>query len=166
MTWFKPNKEHIHWQEICNSINFIITKGYGHKIVIGTDSQPIGNKTVVVVAVCIISDMPGFERTFFYSKERINKFKDLYSRVSYETQKSIEVANSLRNHTYSLLESLNISIHLDVSSDKSKAKTSKYSRGLVSLVKAYDYPDVEVKPNSWAASSIADKYTKGCKPND
>jgi predicted RNase H-related nuclease YkuK (DUF458 family) len=161
MAWFKPDKEFTHWQEICNNINYMINNGYHHKIIIGTDSQTVAKKTVVVVALCIVSDMPGFEKIFYYSKEKVDKFKDLHSRVAYETQKSIEVANSLKQYTTSLLDNLNIAIHLDVSSDKSKEKTSRYSNGLISLVRACDYPHVEVKPNSWAASSVAHKYTKG-----
>lgn len=166
MKWFKPNKEHITWQEISNTINYIVSRGYDHQVIVGTDSQPVGNKTVLVVAICILSDAPGYHRTFFYGKERISKFKDLYSRISYETNRSIEVANDLRNYASPLFNKLNLSIHLDVSSDLAKTKTSKYANSLVNLVKAYNYPDVEVKPNSWAASSIADKYTKGYKPCD
>ena len=97
--------------------------------------------------------------------EGVEKFKNLYSRISYETQLSIQTANSLREYTSSMSNDLNISIHLDVSSEKAKAKTSKYSNNLINLVKAYDFPNVEVKPNSWAASSVADKYTKGFQSN-
>ena len=165
MKWFKPNKTHINWQEICNNINYLVNNNYDHQIIIGTDSQPVANKTVVVVAVCILSDMEGFKRTFYYGKERVEKFKNLYSRISYETQLSIQTANSLREYTSSMSNDLNISIHLDVSSEKAKAKTSKYSNNLINLVKAYDFPNVEVKPNSWAASSVADKYTKGFQSN-
>lgn len=165
MKWFKPNKAHINWQEICNNINYLVNSNYDHQIIIGTDSQPVANKTVVVVAVCILSDMEGFKRTFYYGKERVEKFKNLYSRISYETQLSIQTANNLREYTSSMSNDLNISIHLDVSSEKAKAKTSKYSNNLINLVKAYDFPNVEVKPNSWAASSVADKYTKGFESN-
>ncbi len=161
MKWFKPDGQHIHWQEICNNINFMINQGYDHNISIGTDSQNITGNTVVAVAICILSDMPDFDRTFYYGREKINQFKNLYSRISYETQLSIHTANSLRNYTQSMQNNLNISIHLDVSSETAKNKTSKFSNGLISLVRAYDYPHVEVKPNSWAASSVADKYTKG-----
>ena len=166
MKWFKPNKEHINWQEICNNINYLVNKNYDHQIIVGTDSQPVGNKTIVVIAICILSDMEGFKRTFYYGKEKVERFKNLYSRINYETQASIDTANELRNYTLSMSENLNISIHLDVSSEKSKTKTSKYSTTLINLVKAYDYPNVEVKPNSWAASSVADKYTKGSKTYD
>ena len=166
MKWFKPNKEHINWQEICNNINYLVNKNYDHQIIVGTDSQPVGNKTIVVIAICILSDMEGFKRTFYYGREKVERFKNLYSRINYETQASIDTANELRNYTLSMSENLNISIHLDVSSEKSKTKTSKYSTTLINLVKAYDYPNVEVKPNSWAASSVADKYTKGSKTYD
>ena len=160
MKWFCANEEHVFWQEITNNISYMITEGYDHQIIIGTDSQRIGNEAVVVVALCIVSDMPDYERVFFYSKEKRPKFTDLYSRISYETQKSIEIADLLKERTTATLENLNISIHLDVSSNEAKNKTSKYSSSLISLVKAYDYPHVQVKPNSWAASYIADKFTK------
>ena len=160
MKWFEPTKQHINWQEICNNINYMVNQGYDHKVMIGTDSQDISDSTIVVVAICILSEMSELDRTFYYGKEKIDKFKNLYSRISYETQKSIDVANKLRQYTHSMQDNLNINIHLDVSSDKAKNKTSTYSNSLISLVKAYDYPHVEVKPNSWAASYVADKFTK------
>lgn len=160
MEWFLPNKKPIFWQEIANNITSMVNQGFDHKIIIGTDSQPVNNGTVFVVAVCIISDKENFSRTFYWSKKKLPKIYDLYSRISQEAQFSIEVANQLRDYSSTLKNDLNISIHIDVSSDSAKTKTSKYSNALINLVKAYDYPDVEIKPNSWAASSIADKYTK------
>ena len=54
----------------------------------------------------------------------------------------------------------NISIHLDVSNEHSTAKTGKFSRALVAMVRGYGYENVEVKPNAWCASKLADKHTK------
>ena len=163
MSWFKPDNTCVNWQEICNWINYIVSQGYDHQIVVGADSQSNSKNSIIVVAVCIISDLPGFERVYYYNKQKVKKFNSLYSRISFETEESIKVANKIRNHTDTTFNSLNISIHIDVSSTNAKAKTSKYSSSLISLVKAYDYPNVEIKPNSWAASSVADKHTKGFK---
>ena len=166
MSWFKPDNTHVHWQEICNWINCIVSKGYDHQIIVGADSQSNSKNSIIVVAVCIISDFPGFERVFFYKKRKVKKFNSLYARISFEAKESIDIANQIRKYTDNTYNSLNISIHLDVSSCNAKAKTSNYSSSLISLVKAYDYPNVEIKPNSWAASSIADRYTKGFKIHD
>lgn len=160
MRWSTANRDLITFQEICNNISYIASQKHDHTIVVGADSQPITNGTILVVAICILSDCPGFERKFYYGRYKKEKFYDLYSRVAAETQLSINIATKLRDYTHLTNADLNISVHLDISSNLAKQKTSKYSNGLINLVKAYDINDVEVKPNSWAASCVADKYTK------
>lgn len=160
MKWFTPFNKHINWQEIANNISYIVSQGYEHKVVIGTDSQPFKEGTVFIVAVCIFSEHPDFKQTYYYGKERQEAFLPFYKRLHHEVQLSLDVGNSLREHTSTTQRKLNIAIHLDLSAQEAKTKSGKYASGLINLVKAYDYPDVEVKPNSWAASCIADKYTK------
>ena len=159
MEWHKADGEHIFWQDICNSIAEMVRNGADHQIVIGSDSQPNWNKSVFVVALCVISDFPGMERRYFYAKSKYNSHMNFHQRILEEANLSIKTACSLREHC-SIIESANGQIHLDVSSDQTRNKTSKISSSLISMVKAYDFQDVKIKPNSWAASCIADRHSK------
>jgi len=160
MKWFKANGEHIFWQDICNSILEMVNSGAEHQIVIGSDSQPNWNKSTFVVALCIISNFPGMERRYYYAKVKHDNYMNLKKRMLEEATLSIDTACKLREYSCILDEKANIQIHLDVSSDESKAKTSKMSSSLINLVRAYNFEDIKIKPNSWAASYIADKHSK------
>ena len=50
-------------------------------------------------------------------------------------------------------------MHLDVGEDLRKNKTAKFNKELKILVESQGF-GCEIKPNSWASSSIADRYTK------
>jgi predicted RNase H-related nuclease YkuK (DUF458 family) len=160
MQWFKADGEHIFWQDICNSITEMIRSGAEHQIVIGSDSQPNYNKSMFVVALCVISDFPGMERRYYYAKVKHDKYMPLRERILKEANLSIETACLLRERSDLVNQQANIQIHLDVSSEDSKNKTSKMSSSVINLVKAYNFEDVQIKPNSWAASYIADKHSK------
>jgi predicted RNase H-related nuclease YkuK (DUF458 family) len=108
----------------------------------------------------VISDFPGMERKYYYAKLKHNKYMPLRDRILQEANLSIETACSLREHCELIDKQANIQIHLDVSSEESKNKTSRMSSSVINLVKAYNFEDVQIKPNSWAASYIADKHSK------
>lgn len=156
MEWFTPNKEHVFWQEIINNINYVVNQDIQHMITVGADSQTYENLTVYIVVICIVSDCEPFKRNYYFSKIKEEKEYSLYNRIYKEAKLSIDIATAIKDLTSS---ACNIDVHLDVSSPEAKAKTSKYAKGLMHLVNAFDF-DVSIKPNSWAASSIADKHSK------
>ena len=65
----------------------------------------------------------------------------------------------LKNHGLDIQDknsNVHLSIHMDIGKN---GPTSKYIQELEGWVKATGY-DCEIKPNSYAASTIADKYSK------
>ena len=158
--WFTAKGDHIFWSDICNKINYVVNHDDEHHIVVGSDSQPTSNKTLYVVAVCIISNLPQYERLYFYGKQALNNPGNLYARVFQETNYATQVALSLKDYSATLELNMNVSIHLDLSPPTKKNKTSKYSTGLTAFVKSCGFLNVDIKPSSWASSSIADRYTK------
>lgn len=50
-------------------------------------------------------------------------------------------------------------IHLDVGSDTRRNRTAKFSAELQMLVKSQGF-GCAIKPDSWASSAVADKYSK------
>ncbi len=127
----------------------------GLDVYIGTDSQVIKNRLSVVTCVCFYKR--GIKKNqIFYAKRRepAKNFPTLRSRMIYEAYKSLEAALEIDKHVFSEL-----TVHLDIGTDPKRCKTAKFEKELRTLVKSQGF-GCEVKPYSWASSSIADKYTK------
>ena len=130
-------------------------------IVIGTDSQNFSDtKVVAVIAV----QCEGHGGIYFYNVERIERIQDVRQKLNYETQTSLTYADEL----IAVLESdekfediyLNstFTIHIDAG-HSSLGKTKDLIPALVGWIKSCGY-DCAVKPDSYAASSVANKISK------
>ena len=137
-------------------------KGYEcpFNIVIGTDSQNFDNTKIVSVVVVTCEGHGGI---FFYEITKHKKIEDIRSKLFIETNLSIKIANKLlsylENDSYQdVYLNSNFSIHVDAGlSDNGKTKSMIAE--LVGWVKSSGF-DCEIKPNSYAASSVADKLSK------
>ncbi|MBV7276347.1 ribonuclease H-like YkuK family protein [Clostridium thailandense] len=124
-----------------------------YEIAIGTDSQNFDiTKVVVVVAIWRV----GNGGIFFYDIKRVNKISNLRQKIFYETSLSIELAQRLSEKFNEEDFKCDISIHVDVGDD---GLTSKMIPEIVGWVKSCGFT-CNVKPYSYAASSIANKYSK------
>jgi predicted RNase H-related nuclease YkuK (DUF458 family) len=131
------------------------------QIVVGTDSQNFSDTKMVTV---IAAYKEGHGGIFFYNIEHINKIKNVKQKLNTETSKSLETMMELVNEIDAkdiyndMKDNTLLSIHVDAGwSDK--GKTKELIPGLVGWIKACGY-DAKVKPDSFAASSIADKISK------
>lgn len=130
-------------------------------IIVGTDSQNF-HDTKVVTVIAVVSEGRGGR--FFYEVTRTPKICGVKEKLHAETQDSLDVAERL----VTLLEgdpkyeemyfACPISIHVDAG-NSDKGKTKVLIPELVGWVKACGY-DVQIKPESFVASSIADKISK------
>lgn len=132
-----------------------------YNVIIGTDSQNFSDtKIVVVVALQHI----GHGGIFFYDITRVSKITSLKQKLLTETSMSLELAQSLITEFESLFdaeqfdytEHLNFSIHVDAGEN---GPTNKVIPEITSYIKSCGF-EVAVKPDSFVASSIADKYSK------
>lgn len=145
---------------IANYIRSNYKTSEGFNFVVGTDSQNYSDtKIVVVIAVQNI----GHGGIFFYDVQRIKKIDNVRQKLLYETNMSLRYADRLISKFESFskeadidLKNVNFCIHVDAGQN---GKTSKLIPDLVAWVKACGY-DCKVKPDSFAASSIADKISK------
>lgn len=140
-----------------------ITKQYeaDYNIIIGTDSQN-HSQTKIVNVICITCQ--GHGGIFFYEITKEPLIKDVRQKLHVETNESLMTATKL----VELLEGNNlyeemyltcpISIHVDAGNSE-KGKTKDLIPEIVGWVKACGY-QCEIKPNSFCASSIADKISK------
>lgn len=133
----------------------------GFSVYIGTDSQIIKKKISIVTAICFHKPISGEDcgsgvtGKIFYMKEKIPKdgYRNLRTRMLLEAYRSVELAMELDFFVSSKLE-----IHLDVG-DTIRSKTSAYEKELQALVLSQGY-NCEIKPNSWASSSVADRVVR------
>ena len=127
-----------------------------HKLIIGTDSQPRGQKEICFVTAIIIHRV-GKGARYFFRRTYQRYMHNLRQRIYYETYLSLEVATlitaKLAEHQDS---AVNVEIHLDVGVN---GETKVLIREVVGMVIGSGFQAM-IKPDSYGASKVADKYTK------
>ena len=118
---------------------------------IGTDAQHRGGKTDFVTVITVLN--PGKGGRVFYKRERMKRMKSLAQKLFRETELSIGVAVILSEAL-----AQDITVHVDANEDL-KHKSSNYVQALAGMVVGHGFK-VEVKPNSWCATHVADHVVK------
>ncbi len=152
---YSPTYGKVSFEEMVNIIKSFISEQpeTSYNISVGTDSQNFGyTKMVVVVAVHRV----GKGGIFFYDINRIKAINNISQKLLHETSVSLEIATKLSEVFEKEEISYDISIHVDAGEN---GQTSKLIPEIVGWIKACGF-QCETKPNSYAASSIADKFSK------
>ena len=161
MIWKTPKNNNVNFKDILVLLDEVVLNSSTHQIIIGADTQPMSQETVFVKVICLLSDYPEAERVYFYNKVLLPKgYANIKMRMIDECVTCINLAEEIKDFSALLSRRANICVHLDVNKPDSKTKTASISNMLVNMVKAYDIKNVEIKPNSWAASAVADRHTK------
>lgn len=129
-------------------------------IIIGTDSQNFSDTKMVSVITMICEGHGGI---YFYEVTRQPLIRDVRTKLHVETNASLNVASELirllEDKEYEeLFMNCHFSIHVDAG-HSNHGKTKDLIPELVGWIKSCGY-DCEVKPDSFVASSIADKISK------
>ena len=120
---------------------------------IGTDSQTTDKTKIVTAIVCCKERKGGI---FFYHSSVVDKVPVLRNRIYLETGMSVECANQLIDLFLENEMFYTISVHSDVGPN---GKTRELIKEITGYVAAYGF-DCKIKPNSIAASVVADKLSK------
>ncbi len=124
-----------------------------YHISVGTDSQNFDfTKVVLVVAVWRV----GKGGIFFYESKRVRKMTNVRQKILYETSMSLEMARRLSDKLIDEDLDCEIDIHVDAGE---AGLSSKIIPEIVGWVRACGFK-CKTKPDSYASSSIADKYSK------
>ncbi|MFA5312890.1 MAG: ribonuclease H-like YkuK family protein [Methanomassiliicoccales archaeon] len=122
---------------------------------IGTDSQNYAKKKQVCVFTSVlIAYKMGKGGIIITHIDKVSRIESLRQRLLMEAMRSLEVGWFLNQHVPS--KSI-IGIHLDVNASL-RFKSGQYKDELVGLIMAQGF-NALVKPNSWAASTVADSKT-------
>jgi len=153
--WTTGVRTQIDFENIIDIIKLHISSG--SRVFVGSDSFISNKKVCFASTICLHGgNLPS--RYFFYKeKENSKKYASLVSRITEETRRAIELAETLYvNYDMSPDD---MEVHIDVSPFNANQGTSKFSDMLKGYVNGYGF-DCKIKPNAWASQSVADKHSK------
>ena len=136
-------------------INFIEDQpGAEYKIIVGSDSQ-VTDRICFVTAVII--HRLGKGGKYYYQRQYHRKLTSLRQKIFYETSLSLYVAGLMADRLAENGQaSRDVEIHLDVGQ---RGTTRELIREVVGMVTGSGF-DAKIKPDSYAASNVADRHTK------
>lgn len=132
-----------------------IEESYEYEIYVGSDSQVHSSQIGVLYVTCIVLYKKGKGGRYFIKKEYSKINNSLRERLTNETMQSLMTAFKLQEI---LPLNAEIVIHIDANSDE-RWKSSNYVQDLVGMVVGQGFK-CKIKPNAWAAMSVADKHSK------
>ncbi|PKM79789.1 MAG: hypothetical protein CVU88_05150 [Firmicutes bacterium HGW-Firmicutes-13] len=156
MDFISPTKGKMSFEETFRDlINYINEQpDEQYKLIIGSDSQM---RESAIFVTAIIIHRVGKGARYYFQKQKHRYMESLRQRIYYETFLSLEAASRL---SAKLAENgyaaMNVEIHLDVGE---KGDTKEMIREVVGMVIGSGF-DARIKPESYGASKVADKYTK------
>lgn len=130
-----------------------------YKIIIGTDSMGFQTKMADFVTAIVVHRVGNGGR-YFWRRIELGKFYTLRDRIIREVLLSLEVAElvlkeiQLSEQKYPIPQ-WSFEIHADVGVN---GPTNALIQEVVGMIRASNY-EVKTKPESYAASHVADKYT-------
>ena len=132
-----------------------LLKEYNLKIYIGTDSFIDNKSKKVCYATVVVLHKENKGGRVFISKKHDRLANSLKERLHYETWQTLTIAYKLSERFKDKAE---IIIHIDVNKSR-KHKSGDYVQELVGLITGQGFKCF-VKPDSWAAQTVADKFTR------
>jgi predicted RNase H-related nuclease YkuK (DUF458 family) len=129
----------------------IIDKKFLYKILVGTDSEYCNGK-VDFVSVIVVHRVGNGAR-YFWRRQVVNAKFGLHERLWQEALLSLNIAQELLKFLSQKKLAFQFELHLDLSTN---GKSSSALKEIINLVRGYGF-EVKIKPESYAASKIADR---------
>ncbi len=158
MKFYSPSKGQLSFSSVFNDmVTYMNEKSrQSYKLIIGSDSHAYLDEGVTFVTAIVIHRV-GKGGRYYFTKQKQRFMESIRQRIFYETSLSLEVASRLTEQlAQNGYADLNIEIHLDIGE---KGETREIIREVVGMVIGSGY-DARIKPDSYGATKVADKYTK------
>jgi predicted RNase H-related nuclease YkuK (DUF458 family) len=129
--------------------------GLEYELIIGTDSMPQPNANAEFVSAIVVH-RKSRGGIYFWSKRHETNLFSLRQRIFQEALYSLRLAEQLieRLKQKNILD-FNLTIHVDVGPN---GETKKMLQEIVGMIKGNGFA-VKTKPDSYGASSVADRHT-------
>ncbi len=126
-----------------------------YQIVIGTDSSLLADRSADFVTAVVVHRIGNGGR-YFWRRETFKKIPILRDRILKEVLISIDLAKEILIDLKNLkAPDFNFEIHVDIGTN---GPTSAMIQEVIGIIRAYNF-EVKTKPESYAASKVADRYT-------
>lgn len=146
-------------QEIVRFMCEDATRDY--KLTLGTDSMRLSGQTADFVTAIVVHRV-GRGGRYFWRRVEMDNFHTMRDRITHEVIMSLEIATGFltkledaKKAAAASVPHYDFEIHVDVGEN---GATKAMIQELVGMVRAYNLT-AKTKPESYAASNIADKYT-------
>lgn len=131
-----------------------------YRLIIGSDSQEkrFGSKKFLNLVAAIVIHRQGFGGRYFWKKRKKDHVYSLRDKIYSETYFSLEIAQELLpilNKTLNGKHNYELEIHIDVGRT---GETRDMIKEVVGMVTGNGFK-AKTKPESYGASSVADKHT-------
>lgn len=140
--------------------NKILSDPGEYNLMVGTDSQNF-DKTRMVTVIALHN--VGHGGIFFYNSEYVPRISQVNRKIMEETYRSLTTAQFLifeleeiSEEDFDYTDYVKLEIHVDAGNN---GASKQVIPEIVGWIKASGF-EVSVKPDSYAASSIANKYSK------
>ena len=136
-------------------ISELVSSDYEYEVFVGTDSQVKRKVEKVQYSTCVVLYRKGKGGRIFIARDLEPYSKSLQQRLQREAWKSLEVSFELQQL---LPANAEIIIDLDVNKSR-KYKSGNHMEELVGMIVGQGFK-CRVKPDAWAAQSVADKFAR------
>jgi len=125
-----------------------------YKIIIGSDSQPLSDNNADFVTAIVVHRIGNGGR-YFWRRLNGQKFYNLRDRIINEVMLSINTSLEILDLLKEKIEiKFDFEVHVDIGEH---GKTSSLISEVTGMIRAYNF-NFKTKPESYAASSVADKH--------
>lgn len=156
-----PSKGELTLSEVARDISSFIDQDTerSYQIVVGTDSSAVENANFI--SVIIVYRMGRGGRYFWRKTKGDKKYRSLRDRIYKEVTLSVHTAKNILTELQELLEvgyqlHYDFHIHIDVGEN---GPTRQMIKEVVGIVQGNGFK-AKIKPDAYAASSIADKHVR------
>lgn len=159
--YFSPSMGEMDSNEVVSSIAKFVNEDSSayYSLVIGSDSQSriVDGKNEIDFVTAIIAYRRGKGARYFWKKEKVFKKPILRDKIYRETLLSLETAQKIVPEIRKVISpgKYDFEIHIDVGP---LGPTREMIREVVGMVNGNGFV-AKTKPESWGASSVADKHT-------
>lgn len=129
----------------------------GMKVMVGTDSQAKVSRGSVTFVTALIVHHVGKGARYYIHRESQQHMYSLRQRMFTEASYSLHLGSLLSERLQDEAANLPLEVHLDVGE---RGATRQLIREIVAWITASGY-EARVKPDSFGASKVADRYTRG-----
>lgn len=159
--YYSPTKGYLPLAGVIMEIASFVNEEAGdfYRLVIGSDSQikHSNGHTEIDFVTAIVVHRKGKGARYFWKKEKLHRAPLLREKIYSETMRSLETAQEIVPLIRDIISpsKYDFEIHIDVGP---LGQTREMIKEVVGMVNGNGFV-AKTKPDSWGASSVADKHT-------